>query len=152
MTRINLVPVEELSDAHLLAEYRELPRAIKQDVDISNTPRRYTLGKGHVKWAAQYPVFLINRYYNLVNEMKHRGFTVNFPTTALNDLAYKRKMELIVDGPSYLINDEDIEISRNRIIERYKSNPKAHKWTNRDKPTYLTEWINDKIKTRIRTT
>ena len=29
MTRINVIPVEELSDQHLMAEYRELPRAIK---------------------------------------------------------------------------------------------------------------------------
>lgn len=29
MTRINVVPVEELSDAWLIAEYRELPRVLK---------------------------------------------------------------------------------------------------------------------------
>ena len=137
MTRINLVDVEELSDAHLLAEYRELPRAIKQDVDISNSPKRYTLGKGHVKWAAQYPVFLINRYYNLVNEMKHRGFIVNFPTTALNDLAYKHKMKLIIEGPVYIIDEIDLKKSRDRIIERYKANPLVHRWTKRSKPAYL---------------
>jgi len=28
MTRINLLPVKELSDQHLMAEYRELPRIV----------------------------------------------------------------------------------------------------------------------------
>ena len=31
MTRINLIPVKELSDQHLIAEYREIPRVIKQE-------------------------------------------------------------------------------------------------------------------------
>ena len=30
MTRINVIPTYELSDRWLLAEYRELPRCIKQ--------------------------------------------------------------------------------------------------------------------------
>lgn len=29
MTRINVIPVSELSDQHLIAEYRELPRVLK---------------------------------------------------------------------------------------------------------------------------
>ena len=49
MTRINLVKVEELSDQHLIAEYRELPRCLKQKVNLKDAPDRYTLGKGHVK-------------------------------------------------------------------------------------------------------
>ena len=34
MTRINVVPVKELSDQHLIAEYRELQRVIKQQINI----------------------------------------------------------------------------------------------------------------------
>ena len=52
MTRINLIDVEELSDQNLLAEYRELPRCIKQDINTDDAPDKYTLGKGHMKWAA----------------------------------------------------------------------------------------------------
>ena len=33
MTRINLVDPKELSDQHLIREYNELPRCIKQDID-----------------------------------------------------------------------------------------------------------------------
>lgn len=41
MTRINLVPAKELSDQHLLAEYHELPRVIKQNIDIRNAPEKW---------------------------------------------------------------------------------------------------------------
>lgn len=51
MTRINVVPVFELSDQHLMAEYRELPRVIKQKINTTDAPRLYKLGLGHVKWA-----------------------------------------------------------------------------------------------------
>lgn len=56
MTRINLVDPVILSDKHLMAEYRELPRIFTavtklvdknirpHDVDI---PEKYVLGKGH---------------------------------------------------------------------------------------------------------
>lgn len=40
MTRINLVPVEELSNQHLVAEYRELPRCIKQKINTECAPER----------------------------------------------------------------------------------------------------------------
>lgn len=32
MTRINLIPVKELSDQHLIREYQELPRCIKKKI------------------------------------------------------------------------------------------------------------------------
>ena len=32
MTRINVIPPAELSDQHLIAEYRELPRVLKQNI------------------------------------------------------------------------------------------------------------------------
>ena len=45
MTCINVIPVQELSDQHLIAEYHELPRVLKQDIDTTNAPERYRLGK-----------------------------------------------------------------------------------------------------------
>lgn len=139
MTRINLVDVEELSDAHLLAEYRELPRCIKQHINIEDAPKRYVLGKGHMKWAASYPVFLINRYHRLFDEMQYRGFVPKFQKYQINDLAYEHKMKLIIEGPIYIIDEIDLKKSRDRIIERYRANPSAHRWTKRNKPAYLEE-------------
>lgn len=50
MTRINLVPPEELCDQHLLAEHRELtriPNAVaKGKYHLKGQPAEYKLGKG----------------------------------------------------------------------------------------------------------
>lgn len=137
MTRINLIDVEELSDQNLLAEYRELPRCIKQDFDLSDAPKQYTLGKGHMKWAAQYPGFLIGRYYQICNELVYRGFKLKYTCRQLIDYVYNHKFNLLLSMPGYRISWEDEILSRNRIIERYKANPAAHKWTRREKPIYL---------------
>lgn len=55
MTRINVVPVEELSDAWLIAEYRELPRVLNGNFSIKDAPNRYKLGTGHVKLDRKLP-------------------------------------------------------------------------------------------------
>ena len=50
MTRINLVPPEELCDQHLLAEHRELtriPNAVaKGKYHLKGQPAEYKLGEG----------------------------------------------------------------------------------------------------------
>ena len=57
MTRINIVPVEELMDQHLIAEYREItmvPAALnrtlksKKGLDRNKISKTYTLNTGHV--------------------------------------------------------------------------------------------------------
>lgn len=87
MTRINVVPVTELCDQHLLAEYRELPRVFglvhkAQDqcympceLDLPDT---YLLGTGHVKFFYDKLLWLSWRHIALVNEIERRGFTANF--------------------------------------------------------------------------
>ena len=135
MTRVNLIDVEELSDQNLIAEYRELPRCIKQDINTKDAPWKYTLGKGHMKWGKKHSAFLMERYLYLCEEMKYRGFTVNYPYFEL--FLYHENNTVITNNYSYNPRFEDINLSRNRIIERYKSNPKAHTWTKREKPIYL---------------
>lgn len=130
MTRINIVPVRELSDQHLLVEYRELPRVIKGSFDLRNAPLKYCLGKGHVKWAKKYSSFVLERYCELCEEMVHRGFTVNYPYTEL--VACNKGC-----GERYNITAEDIELNRDRLRSKYQLKSDWYKWTNRDKP----EWI-----------
>ncbi len=81
MTRINCVPVQELHDKHLAAEYRELPRVFKlaaaahaRGEDPSQFPGLYTLGKGHVKFFYTRLGWLKWRFQDLVAEMQHRGW------------------------------------------------------------------------------
>lgn len=130
MTRINVVPVEELSDAWLIAEYRELPRVLKGNFSIKDAPNRYKLGTGHVKWARKHALFVLDRYRSLVEEMKYRGFKVNYT----DDL--KRYLTKDISN-CYTICNEDIKVNRERLVERYKSNINFHRWTKRKKPEYL---------------
>ena len=135
MTRINLVPVEELSDQHLIREYNELPRCIKQDINTMDAPEKYTLGKGHMKWAKKHSAFLIDRYKELCEEMKFRGFTTNYPYENLYAQYYFNT--LVCNDKYYEPYFEDILVSRNRIIEKYLLKPTWYRWTKRNKPYYL---------------
>lgn len=135
MTRINVVPVEELSDAWLLAEYRELPRCIKQDINTKDAPENYCLGKGHMKWAKHHTLFLADRFFELVSEMKFRGFSPKYNPDDLASLAWDTSLK--TDYNYYEIRDADIYLNRQRLIERYKEKENYYKWTKRTKP----EWI-----------
>lgn len=126
MTRINVIPVHELADQHLMAEYRELPRVLKQKINIDGASHTYLLGKGHVKWAALHLGYIYNRYYELVSEMKYRGFNTSF------DHIERPQIE----NP-YNVTDTDIKINRERILDRIRSKPSWYKWTKRNKPDWV---------------
>lgn len=113
MTRINVVPVTELCDKHLLAEYRELPRVFKLAKVCKDAPTEYTLGAGHVKFFYDKLTFLINRFKELVDECQARGFNIKHFTPPVLDF----------DPPDELFNDyiptpEALAINRARIAQR----------------------------------
>lgn len=137
MTRINLIPVEELSDQHLIREYNELPRCIKQDIDTSNAPVKYCLGTGHMKWAKHRSKFLIDRYDKLCREMEYRGFTVNYPVLQL--WKYYRWHTVIADDNNYSPDGDDLLLSQARIKERIQLKPTWYRWTKRRIPDYVKE-------------
>ncbi|MEE6076052.1 pyrimidine dimer DNA glycosylase/endonuclease V [Avibacterium paragallinarum] len=82
MTRINVVPPQELCDQHLLAEHRELtriPNAVaKGKYNLAGQPAEYKLGEGHVRFFFNKLQFLKNRYDLLHQECKARGFNVQY--------------------------------------------------------------------------
>lgn len=87
MTRINCVPVQELSDAHLGAEYRELPRIFRlvrlaiargEVPNLDDVPA-YTLGKGHCRFFYPRLNYLVIRYAHIVAECERRGRLVSHP-------------------------------------------------------------------------
>ena len=117
MTRINIIPVEELMDQHLVAEYRELPmvgsalqRSIKsKSWNPTKLPEKFTLNKGHVKFFYNKGLYLYNRYQELIIEMRRRGMNPD------PDRVFKRDQ-----WPDELYNDwtpttEDQAITRERI-------------------------------------
>ena len=90
MTRINCIPVEELTAAHLVAEYRELPRvfALARKAAERGTlagPDRYTLGTGHMRFFYTRLAYLARRHQALVAEMRRRGYQPRFDGVTRTD-------------------------------------------------------------------
>lgn len=91
MTRINCVPVGELSAKHLVAEYRELPRiyalavkAYERGESPAQHGEHYTLGAGHVRFFYSRLGYVTKRHGQLIREMRKRRYnpshvTVNAP-------------------------------------------------------------------------
>jgi deoxyribonuclease (pyrimidine dimer) len=118
MTRMNIVPVSELTDKHLLAEYRELPRVssliwrrVSEDrpwVCIGD----YILGPGHVKFFYNKGEWLRKRFEEqLVPEMQRRGFNTTYTT-------YRMHPEGL--NEDWMPNEEALRINRERIERRLK--------------------------------
>lgn len=133
MTRINLVNPIELSDQHLVAEYREifmvgsaLQRSLKS-ANWNNTkstlPEKFTLNKGHVKFFYNKGKYLHKRYLSLVKEMNSRGMKPD----------PNRKFK-IAQWPDDLYNDwkptaKDLKIIRHRLKQKISQKPKWYRWT-----------------------
>lgn len=115
MTRINVVPVGELCDQHLLAEHRELtriPNAVaKGKYNLVGQPDDYKLGTGHVKFFMNKLAFLHKRYHALHQECLARGFNVT--NRWAQDLP--REPHLWLD---YQPTDNALRLNRERIAER----------------------------------
>jgi hypothetical protein len=119
VTRINLIPPADLTDQHLLAEYRELPRCLplaaaalaRGDLD---GPPAFTLGAGHVRFFFTRTHWLCARHAALTAELLARGVNltpreplVRLPTP---DLEWK---------PSAA----DVALSLDRLRERLSERP-----------------------------
>lgn len=131
MTRINLVPVSELSDQHLIAEYRELPRIFNLvlnaqykgkhplDFKISDT---YLLGTGHVTFFYDKLIFLQKRLKEITQECIKRQFNI----TNKNDYSLTLfNKEWLND---YIPTLKEIEISSGRIQEKLNSRQNFYKY------------------------
>lgn len=119
MTRINCVPVDELSGPHLVAEYRELPRVFALAEKAAargafSQPPNYTLGKGHVLFFYTRLGYLARRHAELIEEMKRRGYKPSFTGIKREDFP------LIPNSfwCSWEPTDEALQLNRQRIKER----------------------------------
>lgn len=114
MTRINVVPPQELCDKHLLAEYRELPRVFGLARSCPDAPKEYTLGKGHVKFFYDKLWFLVYRFDDIVRECLKRGFNIQYQEFNRNYLS-------LIPKPlwkNYTPTPEALALNRARIAER----------------------------------
>lgn len=132
MTRINLVDPEELTDQHLVAEYREifmvgssLQRTLhsKRGYDPERIPKEFTLNGGHVMYFYNKGKYLYKRYQLLREEMIRRGMKP--------DPERKFKVDQF---PPELFNDwtpseRDKNIVRERIMHRIAEKPDFYRHT-----------------------
>lgn len=127
MTRINsAIPVERLTDEHLLAEHREIKRmpgslirAIKSG-SINRIPKKFCLGKGHVTFFVDKSKFTLNRYRDIHKECLRRGFNVEDYSSNWDIeecLKYNNNHIPTIDEKNLLID---------RITTRINNSPKNH--------------------------
>jgi hypothetical protein len=122
MTRINCIDPALISDKHLGAEYRELPRifnlvrdAIKRGESPSDrrNPSQYTLGTGHCRFFYSRLGYLQHRQRALIDECKRRGRAVNYSDTS--GLLTGIPTEWLKD---WTPTDRDVSINIDRINQR----------------------------------
>ena len=119
MTRINVgIQPEELTDKHLLAEHREIKRIpnciAKGKYNMDGIPKRFKLGKGHVKFFYNKLQYLLIRYLTLYRECKKRGFNVQNYASAWEGL------------PSELMNNYQVRCIDRKIVQQ-RINEKLNK-------------------------
>lgn len=133
MTRINLISVEELTDQHLMAEYRELPMIAKalektlksklgyQENKVSPT---YVLGTGHIYFFYNKRDYLVDRYIILVKELNCRKFSIEPNARNMSWKVFDNITQI-----QWQPSAEEIEINRNRINERISLKPDWYRKT-----------------------
>ena len=125
MTRINLVEPHQLTDKHLMAEYRELPRIFtavlklqaqgKTPADVT-IPDHYVLGTGHMKFFYNKIGWLINRYSDLFKELITRGFQLD---RVLYAKIYDSALDIsLLWYHRYTPRPEDIYLNMVRLCKR----------------------------------
>lgn len=130
MTRINLVPPQELTDQHLFAEFREIkmiPKSLRRSLEAARKhgrglriPGQYTLNTGHVSFFYDKGLYLQKRYELLKDELRDRGFVFNENSPLDPDGVYEQNELLMGD---YTPTPEALEIVRERIALRIADKP-----------------------------
>ena len=123
MVRVNLVNPKKLADQHLIAEYDEilmLVSYLKKYPKIEDIPKKYCLGKGHMKFFKDKLLYLKKRHELLKSEMKNRGFQIN-KTINLDLFSTKNKKD-------WKPKKEEINIISKRIILKIKLKPSYYRY------------------------
>lgn len=134
MTRINLVDPSHLTNVHLMAEYRELPRiftAVKKLVDegkwddfikSGQIPTSYVLGSGHAKFFYNKLDWLFWRYIGIMYELRNiRKFDLDMDKhRSIADSASDLIRVVKKDLQNYRPEPEEIYLNMARICRRSK--------------------------------
>ena len=154
MTRINLVPPEELMDQHLFAEFREIkmvPKSLRRSLRaawqrefdkndmghfdeqrtklaiqavLKKIPPAYTLNTGHVSFFYDKGAYLSKRYEALKAELVRRGFNFNQDSPLDPDNMF----QLEAFNNDYDPTPEALVIIRTRIAEKIALKPHWYRY------------------------
>lgn len=142
MTRINLVPPEELTDQHLMREYQELPRIVglvrkaihkgRKPSDFKIAPD-YILGSGHVTFFYNKLEFLRKRQLSLIAELLKRQYKiVHQDGLDLSDISDEWRRD-------YVPTENGLMLSQNRIREKILMKPQWYKY--KGQPIDISQYI-----------
>lgn len=154
MTRINLVPPEELNDQHLFAEFREIkmvPKSLLRSLQaeirkahardkytqaeaeetalrwvLHRIPREYVLGAGHVSFFYDKGGYLRKRYEIIRAELRYRGVAFNEASELDPDCVFYVNERLRKD---YTPTSAALELIRERIASRVAMKPSWYRNT-----------------------
>jgi len=129
MVRINLVNPKKLSDQHLIAEYNEilmLIEYIRKYPELKDIPKKYCLGKGHMKFFKDKLIYLKKRHEILKSEMKIRGFKAK---KSINLSLFRKE-----NKGDWKPDKEDIDLITNRIISKIQLKPNYYRYYGEYKP------------------
>lgn len=127
MTRINLIPVQELTDQHLFAEFREIkmvPKSLARSLVARGLegvlriiPAEFTLNTGHVSFFYDKGLYLPRRYLELREELDARRVRYNREALLDPDRVYVGQLRLCRD---YRPTTAALALVRERIQQRIK--------------------------------
>jgi deoxyribonuclease (pyrimidine dimer) len=127
MTRINVIPVEELSNQHLMAEWREIfhiPRSLnrtlnsKKGLEPERISSEYLLGTGHVYFFFDKMSYLLDRHKKIYRELLRRGYKIVYKEYLVDPF---RRIEYRLK--EYTPSEKDLEVNRKRIREKLEIRP-----------------------------
>jgi deoxyribonuclease (pyrimidine dimer) len=112
-----------LSNSHLLAELRELPRVFSYVLKYGvpkDIPKSYTMGKGHVKFFTNKLNFLLSRWEELYFEwVAIRGYQYSLKTEDfINKYHLLFEQETLKGDIEYYPTAEEVAINIKRLQER----------------------------------
>ncbi len=116
---------KDLTDQHLIAEYRELfiPFGMNKKYGEPKTvPNKFTLNKGHINFFRNKLLYLENRWDYIVTEMEMRGFNPKYNTFIYDLNAFDKSLV-----NTWMPDDNDTKLIKERIIERVKQKPNFYR-------------------------
>ena len=129
MTRINVVPVETLSNEHLLAEYKEITRPFNKVIKRIEAgtyknvviPAKYCLGKGHETFFFDKLRWLWFRYVNLYGELVNRGFNIDHDKFNEIAISFRDFLKQHSSFGDYTPTPDDMYLNMSRLVRRSKN-------------------------------